>query len=494
MFYKRSMWPPSSAWTTSSPYENSSRSRMSRPTVLIAAVIPSFMSSIFAGSGGTKNFVLTPQEEVSHSVSLCVWPARCPDLTGPSVQRAEEIHCAWYCKTQLSEDLLKRGVTYQARLRVRPSEFQSLWSDWSPTASWTSSIGEASEPPSGSFAFIVGITVVGTTFSLFLAVLIFRTDKMTWVNTVKKIRAPPIPDPGKSFLQNNWVSPHFSSEYLKTSLRPEEILPVKSVDHMDGFAPCNRELELKEKMRSKYDSTGLSFSNPRYSHVWLPSAHSLTAGNLDPCAADSPCRPAVALVDDKSHIKDWDNILELLLKLPQGDSCEVIPVISDYAKIETLQVDCAQPPDTGVPSWEESGKPLQKCFDTAGSKSLSTQGPIQVCLDYERVHMLHDDSPELPSQDSGISSMGEEQGSQEESIEDILEEKPSKFMFPAVTSPPLPKFSSPFTPLSIYGACLSPHLQSLQALILESDTDLTSSVEPSSGAYLSVCRKRPEED
>nr|XP_057928136.1 uncharacterized protein LOC131128884 [Doryrhamphus excisus] len=422
------------------------------------------------------------------------WKRKDQSWNGVSVRRVGEITCEWFCHTQLSEDSLKHGVTYEARLRVRPSDFQSSWSDWSPTASWTSSIGEASPPPSGSFALVVGITVVGTTFALFLAVLVFRTDKMTWVNTVKKITGPPLPDPGKSFLQNNWVTPHFSSDSLKTFLRPEEILPVQSVDHMDGFAPCNPELALLEKNRSKYESSGLSFFNPRYSHLWFSSsARSLTVGNLEPCAADSPYGPTVAPVLDKRLINDRDdnmeNILELLMKLSQDDSCEVIPVISDYAKIETLQVDRVQTADTRAQSWEEvdgknpeddaggseeeSGgkvaegeRVLQECFGPT-----ETQGSIQVCLDYEHVHMLHDDSPELPSQDSGISGMGEEHGGQEETFEDRL-----------MTSP----FLHLSSPLSIYGAGLS-----LQALILESHT---SSVEPSSGAYMSVCRKTPEKD
>ncbi|XP_061840208.1 interleukin-2 receptor subunit beta-like [Nerophis lumbriciformis] len=411
---------------------------------------------------------------------------------------SEEGQCESCCQTELREELLTRGTTYEARARVRPSKFDwSSWSDWSPTASWTSAIGVAEAPPSGFFALVLGVTVSGTAFALFLAVLIFRIDKTTWVNTAKKIKGPPLPDPSKSFLQNTWVSPHFSSESLQTFLRLEEIIQVKSVGHMDVFAPCRPELSLQEKTRSR--NAGLSFFNPRYSQLWPPSVHSLTVGDLEPCAADSPYGPVTTPADDEGLNKVWDedmeDVLELLLKLSQGsDGSEAMPVISDYAKIERLQVDCVQTPEEASDEAAEEGSDEE----TAGKwralqKSCEgsiTEGSIQVCLDNDCVHTLHDSSPELPSLDSGISSAGEEQGSQEESLEDILGEKSSRFRFPPC--PPPPQCSSSFPPSGIYG-CFGQPLQSLQAL-LESHADSTSSVEPSSGGYMAVCRKTPEND
>ena len=55
------MWPSPAAQTTSNQYENSYQTslRMSRSTVLIAAVIRSFMISIFAGRNGTQALSLT---------------------------------------------------------------------------------------------------------------------------------------------------------------------------------------------------------------------------------------------------------------------------------------------------------------------------------------------------------------------------------------------------------------------------------------------------
>ena len=61
MFYKCSVWPPPTATTTLSRYENLSQTRHSMPryTVLISAVIQSFMSSVFAGSCETQTTLLT---------------------------------------------------------------------------------------------------------------------------------------------------------------------------------------------------------------------------------------------------------------------------------------------------------------------------------------------------------------------------------------------------------------------------------------------------
>ena len=66
-----SMWPPSAARTTPRRYENSSQTwlSMSRSTVLIAAVIRCFMSSISARSGGTQTLSLIyPYKKTFHTV------------------------------------------------------------------------------------------------------------------------------------------------------------------------------------------------------------------------------------------------------------------------------------------------------------------------------------------------------------------------------------------------------------------------------------------
>ena len=65
------MWPPPAVRTTSNRYENSSQTRLNMPrsTVLIAAVIRSFMSSKYVESDGMQTLSLTyPHKKKSHAV------------------------------------------------------------------------------------------------------------------------------------------------------------------------------------------------------------------------------------------------------------------------------------------------------------------------------------------------------------------------------------------------------------------------------------------
>eukprot|EP00064_Thunnus_orientalis_P014204 superscaffoldBa00002440_g14245 len=49
----------------------------------------------------------------------------------------------------------------------------------------------------------LGVTVIGAAaFTLFLAIVLFKTDRTTWIYMVKRIRGPPVPNPAKSFLQD----------------------------------------------------------------------------------------------------------------------------------------------------------------------------------------------------------------------------------------------------------------------------------------------------
>lgn len=58
----------------------------------------------------------------------------------------------WDCKAKLPDDLIK-NERYEARIRVKPSSYSSIWSDWSPTVSWVTTTGRAkpTKPPPGTF-------------------------------------------------------------------------------------------------------------------------------------------------------------------------------------------------------------------------------------------------------------------------------------------------------------------------------------------------------
>lgn len=69
----------------------------------------------------------------------------------PSTQESNvlDTSCKRDCSVELNLDELKQGERYEARVRAKISgnDFKSMWSDWSPTASWVSPIGGTKEPP-----------------------------------------------------------------------------------------------------------------------------------------------------------------------------------------------------------------------------------------------------------------------------------------------------------------------------------------------------------
>ncbi|CAI5681226.1 unnamed protein product [Oreochromis niloticus] len=116
---------------------------------------------------------------------------------------------------------------------------------------------------------------------------------------------------------------------------------------------------------------------------------------------------------------------------------------------------------------------------------------IQVCSDYERVEKQQADSPELPSLDSGVSSGGEEQLSQDEGMEDADKStKSTRFLFPPHPSSALPcsLLSFPQLPLNLPGPRLSPAVQRQPGHMTQGFalTSAGRSVEPSGDGYMSV--------
>ncbi|XP_037109627.1 uncharacterized protein LOC119124075 [Syngnathus acus] len=387
-------------------------------------------------------------------------------------------------RSELRLERLRRGAAYEARLRVRPSdgEMEGLWSDWSPVVRWTSDVGKDAAPPAVSLPLVLGVTISGTTFAVFLALLLFRADKTNWLYVFKKIRGPLLPDPGKSFLHNKWERPPFSIENLQFFLRPVDILAVRAAGGADPEAPGgpadredprdplypggSRDLDhpkaLLEKMMMMMKTTAVGFPPLMDFQLCPPPipVASLTLDNLKACAPDDPYGPTGALAD-----QDQDGQMKLLLEALGGFSRggdEVTPVISDYEKIEKVQSEHLE--ETGGECQGEGGFPFE---------GISLIDTIQVSLDYERFRTLgHHDGPELPSSDSGIGGVAEEHGGPEESFEDEEERAPVVHRPPGCESP-----------LGFRG----PILESLQALMLDA-TDLDyGSVEPSSDGYMSLC-------
>lgn len=440
--------------------------------------------------------------------------------------------CRWDCTAGLDKDLLVEGMRHEARVRVEKVEqdtYMSTWSNWSPTVSWVSPIGRAEPTPSsGVPGGIVSWVSVACGAVVAVAVIFFKTNNTTWIYIVKRIRSSPLPDPGKSFLQDgnfqNWLSPHFTSQPCPSFSKPVEFSSVEISSAVDAVAPSGPEAShlVKSGGPNSCKSTSSSFSNPSYSEVSPPPpVSSLTAGNLEACDADSPYGPVGSQSDgEQDRDEERRKEVEIQQLLSKGsNNSEPVLIISDYEKVEKPQVERSrlQSLDSGVCSEEVSqesfeadsinvndyhdegpeGKEdregkvadFQKMF--GGSGGHSDKAPILVCSDYESVRKLQADSPELPSLDSGITSEGEEQVSQEESLEDADKSTEStSLLFSSLHPAPtgtlacsLPLLTT--FPLKVSGAGLSPALPSqiLEKIALMPNSR---SVEPSGDGYMPV--------
>ncbi|XP_045904500.1 uncharacterized protein LOC123970488 [Micropterus dolomieu] len=469
---------------------------------------------------------------ITSYISQLQWKREDCSWSDPSV-KTENKEWNWSLTVaQIPDSDLLMGERYEARVRVQGREnwAKSTWSDWSPVASWESTVGKT-KPTIDGTEVLFGVVAAVLAFAVLLTVA--KTDKTTWIYMVKRISGPPLPNPAKSFLQDvnfqNWLSPHFTGESLHSFLKPVEIVSVEITSTVDAVAPCGPEATLLEKMRSKgnHESASSNFSNPSYSQLCPPPpVSSLTAGNLEPCASDTPYGPVSSQGEGKNEVKDRDEVrgkeVEILQLLSKGsNNSEPMPVISDYEKVEKLQVERVrlQSLDSGMCSGEEVSQESLEA-DSISMTNCHDEGPedmeerqkgngeggfqklfggngfgksIQVCSDYEPVRNLQNDSLELPSLDSGISSGGEEQMSQEESLEDIDKSTKSTGLLFSPLSPPfraLPCSLTSFAPLPLNfsGPCLSPAQRPLPTHILERIALISTNrlVEPSGDGYTPV--------
>ncbi|KAL3996874.1 myotubularin-related protein 14 [Sarotherodon galilaeus] len=463
-------------------------------------------------------------ERISSYRTELQWKQQDQSWSDPTVQKKLDIQCEDECKAELEPDKLIQGEKYEARVRVRSVEPrpEGAWSDWSPTVSWESPVGKR-KPPSGVPRPVVCIITAG---AVALMAVILCTTKKHWVYVVKTMKGQPVPDPGKSFLQNVHFKSGFTSEYFHSFLKPVEIITVELTSPVDAVA-----YKPDEKMvlnKGSYDSTSSSFSNPSYSELCSPPPiSSLTAGNLKPCAADTPYGPVGAQGEGKSTEQESHEAREkeketLMLLLKGSSNSEPVQVISDYEKTERLDNDRfrLQSLDSGMCSCEEvseesmeadsinmtdshdeepegeeekeGGNEQKADFQRLFGSSGGVFGKfIPVCSDYERVEKQQADSPELPSLDSGVSSGGEEQLSQDEGMEDADKSTEStRFLFPPHPSSALPcsLLSFPQLPLNLPGPRLSPAVQRQPGHMTQGFALMSTgrSVEPSGDGYMPV--------
>ncbi|XP_071374065.1 uncharacterized protein [Centroberyx affinis] len=447
-------------------------------------------------------------------------------------------NCHSVCEMELYPDSLEQGERYEVRARVRVSNdcLLSTWSDWGPTASWVSLIGTTKPPPTAGpdvleLDALVG-TILGAVLVLFLAVMFLRTKKSTWVYVIKKIRGPPLPDPAKSSLHDTdfqtWLKPQFTSESLQSFLKPVDVVPVEVTNALDGIAPWRPDaaLLLDRIWDNSGQSTNSSYSNPRYFQLCPRPLSSLTGGNLEPCAADSPYGPVAGQKEEangeKGSEEEQGRDTEILQSFKSSESSEAMQVCPDHERVEKLEAQrCGlRSPDSGMGSGEEE-QVSQESLEEADSISMTggegeglqggreeereeekgkdadfhklfggifSKGSIPVCSGYERVEQPRAERPELQSPDSGTGSGGEEQVSQE-SLEDYdtSEITPKAFLFPPPSSAVrcfLPSLTP--LPLNFCGPGMSSALRPLPAHILEGIplTPSAGPIEPSGDGYM----------
>ncbi|KAI9529085.1 hypothetical protein NQZ68_013392 [Dissostichus eleginoides] len=294
------------------------------------------------------------------------WKQEKQSWSDPSVQKNTTTY-SWRWKqsesaVNLDDNWLIRGKRYEARVRVKSNEtnHRSIWSGWSPTASWVSTVGRTEQPQPSAW-HVAGLFAVIAAIAVFLVIVRFKTDKTTWVYMVKIIKGPPIPNPKNSFLKDLKFESRSSPHFLIVS---GELDSVEFSSCVDAVLPCSQEEALLHKIRSEmtHKSTSSDFSNPNYSHLLPqtpppppPDISSLTAGNLPQCISDAPYWPVGGQRSEKETDEDRGKKKEEEIHQLFSKGSEAMLLVSDHEKVEELKGERGrlQSLDSGVGSGGE---------------------------------------------------------------------------------------------------------------------------------------------
>ncbi|XP_048847791.1 interleukin-2 receptor subunit beta isoform X2 [Brienomyrus brachyistius] len=184
---------------------------------------------------------------------------------------------------ELNEDMLEKAALYQARVRVRPEkDLLGVWSDWSPTASWRSEVGNL--PSSQGFSWTVEIhvgLVVSFVIVVIFVVFLCCTYQEKWFYQDKCLH---VPDPSKYFASlhsihkgnfQKWLSPMFSPESFDILCNSEDISVLEI--SKEKVTPTYLEFS---NLAKQWDSSGHStFSNLGYLYSKYPSSY-----EIEPCS------------------------------------------------------------------------------------------------------------------------------------------------------------------------------------------------------------------
>lgn len=259
------------------------------------------------------------------------WTPQHRPLAGDWNKCSELSNCPPQCSAELQTDCLVRGQNYCARVRVRGDvpllHEWSMWSEWSPTLSWTSTVGRSQKTPSpGSEgqAKNAGLwTAVLVTFTLSL-IIVFWTSRVHWVYIMKVVKGVPLSSSTPSVLKMGWQRPLFSRDFdpnifksmdIITSV---ELLPPEFRPDPDCLAPPDE--NPSESLRCSMSS----FSNPMYSQL-CPQHSSHPNPDPDLESEDPHGDTGVASCSDI-------DLLQLLMA-PQSQG---VPVVCEYEKVEAV--------------------------------------------------------------------------------------------------------------------------------------------------------------
>lgn len=301
-------------------------------------------------------------------------------------------------------------------------------------------------------------------------------------------------------------NPPFSSESLHSLVTPIEIAQVEVISTPNAFAPTKLEEEKMQgalAVKAGHPSSSSSFSNPIYTQLsrQLPSALPLPSGTHEACDADTP----TGCHSDKNLEQDEELAI---LRLLSEENCESTFVISDYKKVERVEMDRVrlQSLDSGVGSAEEVSQEsleadsITKTADEDGGEKeqeendflklfggggVVDKGSIQVCSGYEQIQKLHNDTAELFSLDSGISSGCGQLMDHEDSL---TEEDESVPLSCSPHAPALRCSSSALASLALKlpGADFGGPGEMLEKTPLMSSDRAAGGLEPSADEYLPV--------
>ncbi|KAK1887099.1 Interleukin-21 receptor, partial [Dissostichus eleginoides] len=240
------------------------------------------------------------------------WKQEKQSWSDPSVQKNTTTY-SWRWKqsesaVNLDDNWLIRGKRYEARVRVKSNEtnHRSIWSGWSPTASWVSTVGRTEQPQPSAW-HVAGLFAVIAAIAVFLVIVRFKTDKTTWVYMVKIIKGPPIPNPKNSFLKDLKFESRSSPHFLIVS---GELDSVEFSSCVDAVLPCSQEEALLHKIRT---------------------------GNLPQCVSDAPYWPVGGQRSEKETDEDRGKKKEEEIHQLFSKGSEAMLLVSDHEKVEELK-------------------------------------------------------------------------------------------------------------------------------------------------------------